>query len=468
MTGERDLRPTFNALPQGLPGTMTVNARGHLEIGGVDAVKLAKRYRTPLYVFDEALIRQRCREYRTAFEKAYPSFSVAYAGKAFMTMAMVRIVEEEGLCLDVVSGGELHTALKAQFPPERIFFNGNNKSPDELLMALRSGVGRIIVDSFDELDLIEKVAGEFKGEKGGGQRVPILLRVTPGVEAHTHHYIETGQEDSKFGFSIGAGSAMAAVIRALAGDHLDLKGIHCHIGSQVFDFEPFMVTVKKILGFRLEVYRSTGHMLHEVNFGGGLAAKYTEHDNPPSVAEYVSALTSEVIGMCRETDMPLPHLAVEPGRSIVAEAGTTLYTVGTVKHIPGVRTYIAVDGGMTDNPRYALYQAAYRALVANRATVPGEIHYAVAGKCCESGDMLIMDAVLPPVKPGDILAVLSTGAYCYSMASNYNRIPRPAVVLVNAGGSEVIVERETYDDLISKDRVPARLLAKKRVVLSYH
>ncbi|HHY37477.1 MAG TPA: diaminopimelate decarboxylase [Clostridia bacterium] len=468
MTDERGLGLTSGVLPQGLPGTMKVNARGHLEIGGVDTVKLAKRYKTPLYVFDEALIRQRCREYRTAFEKNYPKFSIAYAGKAFMTMAMVRIVEEEGLYLDVVSGGELYTALKAQFPPERIFFNGNNKSPDEIEMALRSGVGRIIVDSFDELDLIESMAGDLKDEKGNARRVPILLRVTPGVEAHTHHYIQTGREDSKFGFSIGAGSAMAAVMRVLASDRFDLKGIHCHIGSQLFDFEPFAITVKKMLDFRREVYRSTGYILHEVNFGGGLAAKYTEHDNPPSVGEFIQALTSKVVDVCRSTDMPLPHIAVEPGRSIIAEAGTTLYTVGTVKHIPGVRTYIAVDGGMTDNPRYALYQADYRALVANKATVPAEVHYAVAGKCCESGDMLIMDAVLPPVKPGDILAVLTTGAYCYSMASNYNRIPRPAAILVNGGVSEVIVERETYDDLVRKDRIPARLLAKKSVVLSYH
>jgi diaminopimelate decarboxylase len=459
---------TVSTLPQNLPGTMAVNARGHLEIGGVDVTKLVKRYKTPLYVFDEALIRRRCQEYRMAFQKVYPRYSVAYAAKALMTMAIVRIIEEEGLHLDVVSGGELHTAMKAQFPAERIFFNGNNKSVEELTMALRYGVGRIIVDSFNEIDILDDLAGQFTDVESAGKRIPVFLRVTPGVEAHTHHYIQTGREDSKFGFSIGAGSAMAAVIRTLRSKNLELKGIHCHIGSQVFDLDPFKITVKKILDFRLDVYRSTGLVLHEVNMGGGLAARYLENDDPPSIDAYVSTLAAEVTRVCGETGMPFPHLAVEPGRSIVAEAGTTLYTIGTIKDIPGVRSYIAVDGGMTDNPRYALYQADYRALVANRATTPPDTHYAVAGKCCESGDMLIMDTVLPKVKSGDILAVLSTGAYCYSMASNYNRVPRPAAVLVNNGVSEVIVERETYDDLICNDRIPARLLAKKRVVLTYH
>lgn len=429
-----------------------VNARGHLEIGGCDAVELARRYGTPLYVIDEEVLRATCREYVRAMAEAYPgSTAVVYAGKAFLTTGMCRIVEQEGLYLDVCSGGELYTALTAHYPPERLVMHGNNKSPDELAMALEAGVGLIVVDNAYELALLDRLA------RRQGRRCPILLRLTPGVEAHTHSYIQTGQLDSKFGFPLAEGVALGAVRDALARDGVELRGFHCHIGSQVFDLESFQVAARLMFDFIRAARDETGFVPGDLNMGGGLGIRH--HGGEPHVplAEYARALGEAVAREAERSRIPLPRLMVEPGRSIIGPAGWTLYTVGSIKDVPGIRRYVAVDGGMGDNPRVALYQAVYEATVANKAARERTEVVSVAGKCCETGDMLIWDARLQPVEPGDILAVHATGAYNYSMASNYNRLPRPAVVLVGYGRSDVLVRRETYEDLVRFDVIPERL-----------
>lgn len=434
-----------------LRGTMAVNAAGHLEIGGCDTVELARTFGTPLYVLDEAMVRARCRAYREGFAKAYPNSQVIYAGKALLNTAMCRIVAQEGLFLDVVSGGELYTARVAGFPADRIVFHGNNKSIDELAMALDTGVGRIVVDNFHELDMLDHLTRQ----KGRG--VSVLLRVTPGVEAKTHAHIQTGQEDSKFGFGIADGAARAAVQRVLDSEWLRLEGLHSHIGSQLFDLTSYGGAVRVLFDFLAGLREQTGFVAREVNLGGGLGIRYTKADEPPSPAEYAQSLATFVKDAARAHAYPAPRIFVEPGRSIVGEAGTTLYTIGSSKVIPGVRTYISVDGGMTDNPRVALYGAKYEALIANRAAQPPATTVSVAGKCCESGDMLIWDLDVPQWAPGDVLAVFATGAYNYSMASNYNRLPRPAMLLVYEGKADVIVERERYEDLVRHDRIPPRL-----------
>jgi len=434
-----------------LHGTARINEKGHLEIGGCDTVDLAREFGTPLYIVDEALVRQRAREFREAFERTGLRHQVAYASKAFCVMAMCRLAEEEGLSLDVVSGGELHTALKAGFPPERIHFHGNNKTPDEIAMALDAGIGCFVVDNFVELALLEAMAAER------GRRVNILLRVTPGVEAHTHDFIATGKQDSKFGFDLESGAAHEAVRQALELEHLELIGVHSHIGSQIFEVEGFRMAAEKMMAFAVDVRDRWGKTFSALNFGGGFGIRYVEGDKPLPPGTYVQAIADTVIAACRASGYPLPEIWIEPGRSIVGDAGTTLYTVGTYKEIPGIRKYVAVDGGMTDNPRPALYGAKYEAILANRANEPATEVVSVAGKCCESGDMLIWDLPLPPVKPGDLLAVFCTGAYNYAMASNYNRIPRPAVVFVRDGEADLVVARETYDDIVSLDRIPDRM-----------
>ncbi|MEW6080672.1 MAG: diaminopimelate decarboxylase [Bacillota bacterium] len=434
-----------------LPETMAVNALGELVIGGETAGDLARRFGTPLLVYDEELIRKRCREYMTALARSYPRFFVAFAGKAFMTQATAVIMAQEGLGLDLVSGGEIYTALKAGFSPDRIQFNGNNKSDHELSMAVKAGIGRVIADGFQELYALDEIA------RAHGVVQDILLRVTPGVEAHTHEYTQTGQEDSKFGFSVGDGSALEAVAQALSLPGLSLRGIHCHVGSQVLDLSPFRLAAAIMMDFRARIYQETGALLDEVNLGGGLGIRYQDCDAPPRIQDYVDAVSQAVREACRRHSLPLPVLQLEPGRSVVGEAGVTLYTVGTIKEIPGLRTYVSVDGGMTDNPRPALYGARYSAILAQRAKEDPARQYTIAGRCCESGDVLIWDIDLPEVTRGDILAVFSTGAYHYSMASNYNRCPKPTVVLVSQGMADPIVERETYEDLVAKDRIPARL-----------
>lgn len=427
---------------------MTTNVKGHLEIGGCDAVELAEQYGTPLYVMDETLIRKNCRAYVDTFRASVPDALVTYASKVFSTRAMCCLVQQEGMGLDVVSGGELHTALSVGFPAEKIFFHGNNKSRDELEMALQAGVGTIVADNFYELDLLNGLAGTHS------KKANVILRLSPGIDAHTHHYIKTGTVDSKFGFVISNGQAMQAVVRAEELPNLILQGIHCHIGSQIFDLTSFREAADVMVAFLAEVKGRIGRELPVLNLGGGLGIYYSEGDSPQDITLFAQRLVAAVKDAVTRYGLALPRLIVEPGRSIVGEAGTTLYRIGSVKEIPGVRTYVAVDGGMTDNPRPALYQAKYEAALANRMNEKNTDVVSIAGKCCESGDMLIWDVELPAVKSDDILAVSSTGAYNYSMASNYNRNTRPAVVFVADGKAEIVVRRETLDDLIRCDMVP--------------
>jgi diaminopimelate decarboxylase len=434
-----------------LHGTSKINAQGHLEIGGCDVTELAKEYGTPLYIVDEALVRQRAREYVEAFRASGLKFQVAYASKAFSVMAMCAIAEQEGLSLDVVSDGELFTALKAGFPAHRIHFHGNNKTPDEINMALDANIGCFVVDNFVELHMLNALAADK------GKKVNVLLRITPGVEAHTHEYISTGQQDSKFGFDLGNGAAYRAVQEAASLPNLELLGVHSHIGSQIFEVEGFKMAVEKVAAFAVKVRDELNLLFKVVNLGGGFGIRYVEGDSPLPVSQYVKAITDSVISGFTAANYPLPEIWVEPGRSMVGDAGTTLYTVGTSKEIPGVRKYVAVDGGMTDNPRPALYESKYEAILANRAGEAPEETVSIAGKCCESGDMLIWDLQLPKANTGDLLAVFCTGAYNYAMASNYNRIRRPAVVFVKDGQADVAVKRESLDDIVGNDVIPERL-----------
>ncbi|MDI3327438.1 MAG: diaminopimelate decarboxylase [Alicyclobacillaceae bacterium] len=433
-----------------LYGTTRINERGHLEIGGCDVVDLVARFGTPLYVYDEELLREACREFHAAFRKTGLSYQVAYASKAFCTKAMCRLIEEEGLNLDVVSAGELHTAVAAGFPPERIHLHGNNKTPDELAYALEVGIGGFVVDNFYELDVLGRLAFE------AGRTAEVLLRLTPGVEAHTHEFIQTGQQDTKFGFDLASGQAEEAARRVLKTASLRWIGIHCHIGSQIFDTDGFVAAVDRMMGFYARAVKEWEVPLRVLNMGGGFGIRYVEGDDPLPVEVYIRAIADRVREAARRFRIPEPEVWVEPGRRIAGPAGTTLYTVGSRKDIPGVRSYIAVDGGMADNPRPIIYQAKYEAMVANRALEPASEMVSVAGKYCESGDMLIWDVRLPKAEPGDILAVFATGAYTYSMASNYNRVPRPAVVFVRDGQADLVVRRETLDDLVRHDLIPSR------------
>lgn len=434
-----------------LTGTMRFNEEGHLEIGGCDTMNLVKEFGTPLYVMDEELIRKNCAEYRDTFKKIYPNSQVVYAGKAFLTTAMCRLVDEEDMGLDVTSGGEIYTALQAGFPASKMIFHGNNKSPDEIKMALAHGVGRFVVDSFSELELLEETAGAV------GKRADIYLRIKPGVEAHTHHYIQTGQLDSKFGLGLSDGQAMVAVKIVAKMKNVELRGIHCHIGSQIFDLKPFQLAASVMMDFIQEIKKKTGTVIKELDLGGGFGIRYLEEDSPYSLAEFVEMIAATVKEKAAEHGLTLPKLFVEPGRSIVGEAGTTLYTVGSEKHVPGIRKYVSVDGGMMDNLRTALYEAKYEAVVANRKDKEPTEVVSIAGKACESGDMLIWDIKLPVLQRGDILAVLSTGAYHYSMSNNYNRFPRPPVVFVGDGKADLVVARESYEDIVRNDIIPVRL-----------
>lgn len=426
-------------------GTSRVNDKGHLEIGGVDTVDLAKEYGTPLYIYDVALIRARARAFKEAFQKHGVKAQVAYASKAFSSIAMVQLAEEEGLSLDVVSGGELYTALQAGFPPERIHFHGNNKSREELMMALESGIGCVVVDNFYELELLEQLS------KQRGKTTAILIRVTPGVEAHTHDYILTGQEDSKFGFDLNNGQADEALRKALSSSFFSVLGIHCHIGSQIFETTGFVLAAQKIFQKIADWKETYGFVPAVVNLGGGFGIRYTSEDDPIPVSEYVEKIIEEVKKQVSEQNIPMPKIWIEPGRSLVGDAGTTIYSIGSQKVVPNVRHYVAVDGGMSDNIRPALYEAKYEAVLANRVLDEKNEIVSIAGKCCESGDMLIWDLPLPKANPGDYLAVFCTGAYGYSMANNYNRIPRPAVVFVENGEAQLVVKRETYEDLVRLD-----------------
>ena len=430
----------------------------HLVIGGCDAVSLAAEFGTPLYVMDEAFIRGMCRIYRESLAE-YGPYRVLYASKAFCCKGIYRIVEEEGLGADVVSGGELYTALAAGMPADSIYFHGNNKTVEELEMAVENGVHAVVLDCLDEIGLLDHVADSLDKEVG------VLVRVNPGVEAHTHHYIQTAKPDSKFGFNLAAGLAEEAVGAVLKTQHLRLLGLHAHIGSQIFDKKPFVLALHKLTDFMKEIREKFGVDCEELNLGGGFGIWYSEEDRkiPASgYAEYTRALAEALDEDVREKKLKRPVLVIEPGRSIVGEAGVTLYTVGAVKEIPGIRKYVSVDGGMFDNPRFALYQAKYSAALANRMNDKAEETVTIAGKCCESGDMLAVDVRLPKAERGDTLAVFSTGAYNYSMASNYNRNAVPPVVLVCDGRADLLVKPQSYEDLVRNDVIPARLQKAKR------
>jgi diaminopimelate decarboxylase len=439
-----------------LLGTQRVNDRGHLEIGGCDTVELAQRFGTPLYVIDEAFLRENCRRYRAAFAARYPGESeVSYAGKAFLVQAMARLIDEEGLALDVASGGELYTALTAGFPSERILFHGNNKSDAEIRLGLEAGVGRFVVDNFYELRRLNAMAREV------GRVQPILLRVTPGIDPHTHRRIRTGQEDTKFGINISDGAALEAVTEALGLSNVAVLGIHCHIGSQLLDANSHREAVEVMVGFLATIRDRTGQTMEELNIGGGLGVRYLESHEPPTYEEFAETVSDALTDAFKEYGMEPPRLLQEPGRALVAETGTTLYTLGPLKKVgiteaPGIRYYVSVDGGMSDNPRPQLYDAVYSAMVANRAGQARDRVVTVAGKHCET-DILIWDIPLGDTDIGDILAVQTTGAYNHAMASNYNRFPRSTVVFVQNGRADVVFERETLPDLIRQDRIPDRL-----------
>lgn len=435
--------------------TLKINEKGHLEIGGADCVELAEEFSTPLYVFDEAYIRAMMRVYRNTIEKEYAGNGlVLYASKAFSCKAIYRIADEEKIGVDVVSGGELYTALKAGFPAEKIYMHGNNKLDCEIGEALDAGIGCIVADSFGELDQIDREA------KKRGIQQKILLRINPGIEAHTHAYIQTAKTDSKFGFSIADGTADSVTKYALTKQNLLLEGYHCHIGSQIFEKQSFVLAAEKCMAFAAEMKEKYAFEPSKLNLGGGFGIWYTDEDRkitPQGYAEYLEALIEAVKKQAQERGLKLPYLLIEPGRSIVGEAGITLYTVGRIKEIPGVRKYVAIDGGMFDNPRYALYQAKYTTVLANRANEEATEIVTVAGKCCESGDLIATNVNLPKVETGDILAVLSTGAYNYSMAMNYNRNKIPPCVLVKDGKAEYIVRPQSYEDLIRNDLIPEYL-----------
>ncbi|PAQ16240.1 diaminopimelate decarboxylase [Bacillaceae bacterium SAOS 7] len=436
-------------------GTARVNEFGHLEVGGVDCVSLANKYGTPLYIYDVALIRERARGFKETFEKLGVSAQVAYASKAFSSIGMIQLVEEEGLSLDVVSGGELYTALKANFPVGRIHFHGNNKSKEELEMAIESGIGCVVVDNFYELNMLQSLCEQQ------GKVMNILLRVTPGVEAHTHDYITTGQEDSKFGFDLNNGQAEEAMQLALRMTGVKLLGVHCHIGSQIFETTGFTLAARKIIE-KLADWKERYHFESDVlNLGGGFGIRYTEEDDPLEPSQYVEEIIKEVQDQTATYGMAMPEIWIEPGRSLVGDAGITLYQTGSEKHVPNVRKYIAIDGGMNDNIRPALYEAKYEAVLANRVNDPVEETVSIAGKCCESGDMLIWDLPLPKAESGDILAMFCTGAYGYSMANNYNRIPRPPVVFVENGHADLIIKRESYEDIIKLDLPLTKTISHK-------
>ncbi len=423
-------------------GTSKVNSNGHLEIGGMDTVELTKKYGTPVYVYDVELIRKRTRDFKETFEKLGVKSQVAYGSKAFSSVAIMQLMDEEGLSLDVVSSGELHTAITAGFPVERIHFHGNNKGVAELQMALDYNIGCIVVDNFNELSILETLCE---------RKTNILIRVTPGVEAHTHDYILTGQADSKFGFDLHNGQAEAALKQALASEKLNVLGVHCHIGSQIFETTGFVLAAHKIFT-KLGEWKETLEFVPSVaNLGGGFGIRYTSEDDPIPMSTYVEQIVAEIKKCAEQYDMPLPEIWIEPGRSLVGDAGTTLYTVGSRKEVPNVRKYVAVDGGMSDNIRPALYEAKYEAVLANRMNEKQTEDVTIAGKCCESGDILIRDLPLPKAEQGDVLAVFCTGAYGYSMASNYNRLPRPAVVFVEDGNSQLVVKRETLEDVVRLD-----------------
>ena len=411
---------------------------------GVDMAELAKKYGTPLYVYSENDIISRFEDLRKNFVEKYDRVRVAYAAKAFFPLAMAKLVDECGMCVDVVSGGELYTAIKAGFPAEKIEFNGNNKSIKELEMAVEYEIGRIIVDSLQEVALIEKICKEK------GKIAKILFRVTPGVKSDSHDYIVTGKKDSKFGIPLDDEVILPQIKAAIDSEYIDFYGIHFHVGSQLFDNNSHLQATDIILNLVDKVRTTFGYEMKEINVGGGFGVTYVDEKRQP-YTYFLDPIMTKIEEHYAAKGVKRPNVVIEPGRSIVAEAGLTLYTIGSVKQIPGIRKYVSVDGGMGDNPRYIMYESEYTAVVANNADAPRTETVTIAGKCCESGDLLLKDAKMPKIEVGDTLAVLATGAYNYSMASNYNRIPRPAVVAVSDGNAKVVVKRESYEDLVRND-----------------
>lgn len=422
-----------------------VNEKGHLLIGGIDSLELTKTYGTPLFVYDLSLIKSRARAFLATFKEENVEAQVAYASKAFSCVAIYQVMEQEGLSLDVVSAGELHTAIQAGYPPERIHFHGNNKSVEELLLAMEHKIGCIVVDNFYEIELLKSLSKKLN------QKVNILLRVTPGVEAHTHDYITTGQQDSKFGFDLMNGQADQAFQQVYKEDLIELLGLHCHIGSQIFETVGFKLAAEKLITKMIEWDNTYSYACKVLNLGGGFGIKYTDQDTPLDPSTYVKEMVNAVKQLVANANLEMPEIWIEPGRSLVGDAGTSLYTIGSEKEVPEIRNYLAVDGGMSDNIRPALYGAEYDAAIANKMGEPKKVDYTIAGKCCESGDKLIEHITLPKAEPGDILAVFCTGAYGYSMASNYNRMAKPAVVFVENGHQQLAVKRETLEDLVRLD-----------------
>lgn len=435
--------------------TLKINAKGHLEIGGCDVCELAQSFGTPLYVFDEQYIRNMMRVYKRTIEQKYAGNGmVLYASKAFSCKAIYAIAKQEGIGCDVVSGGELYTAQQASFPAKNIYFHGNNKTVAELTEAVQAGVGGVVIDSYREADLLNEIA------KAHGVKQKVLLRINPGVEAHTHAFVQTARTDSKFGFSISDGTALKITEHVLNLPALQLQGYHCHIGSQIFEKQSFVLAANKVMDFINEIKDLTKFEATVLNIGGGFGIHYTEEDPVLTEKDYENYLTTLIDAVkekAKEHKLGLPYLLMEPGRSIVGEAGVTLYTVGAIKDIPGIKKYVAIDGGMFDNPRYALYQSKYTVVKASGMNEDYTQKVSIAGKCCESGDLIAVDVNLPEVESGDVLAVLATGAYNYSMASNYNRNMIPEVVLVKDGKAETIVKKQSYADLVRNDVLPERL-----------
>lgn len=425
---------------------LSVNEKNHLTIGVHDTVELAKEFGTPLYVLDEDLMRENCREYKGAMDKYYNGNGlVLFASKALCTMYTSRLVGEEGLGADVVSGGELFTLFKSGFDMSKVFFHGNNKTKSEIELAIRSAVGHIVVDNRYELDLIQTIARKM------GVNQKILFRIKPGIDAHTHDFIKTGQIDSKFGVALENGEAFEIYEYAAGLSNVTVDGVHCHIGSQIFEVAPFCEAARVMMNFISELRDKLSIDVKILNLGGGFGIKYTYDDDPLTASDYIKSVTEAVKKSAKEHNMPLPYLVFEPGRSIVAPAGITLYTVGGVKEIKDIRTYVSIDGGMGDNPRYILYGSKYTAVLANKANEEPTEPVTIAGKCCESGDLIGENVMMPKIEVGDTVAILATGAYNYSMASNYNRIPRPPIVAVSKNKKQVIVKGETYEDMIKND-----------------
>ncbi len=423
-----------------------INENGHLTIGGCDTIKLAKEYKTALYVIDENRVREKCRTYINAMKKHFGGESKAlYASKALSFKEIYRIVKDEGMAIDVVSGGELYTAKEAGFPMENVYFHGNNKTDDEIEFAMDCGVGYFMADCREELDALNSMAEK----KGIVQK--IIMRLTPGIDTHTYEAVQTGQVDSKFGTAIETGQALELTKYALSLKNLSLEGFHCHVGSQVFDGQTFCDSADIMIGYIALCKKELGYEAKILNLGGGYGVRYVESDPYLDIEESIGAVSRHIKEQCEKTGVKMPAILMEPGRSIVADAGLTLYSVGSVKTITGYKSYVAIDGGMTDNPRYALYGSQYTTLIANKANEKADFKCTIAGKCCESGDLIQEDVMLQSCERGDTLAVLVTGAYNYSMSSNYNRIPRPALVIVKDGESRIGIQRESYADITRND-----------------